>query len=264
MPPRLRAVLPAAARSPVTIALFYLGVLIIYALVYDGYLGDFYQTTSAFEPGFNQTQSAVVSGLTKSLNLVARDTPPGKTSFGAEHFELQRDSLRVSDLSVAASGTMTFQVRYTCTTAHSVGVGGLEVTLEAHPRGIEYRPTGPIVYFPLTQTANDPVCGFDIGTLAGDDHQQSTATRVLVDPVIADDIDSLLRAKTGSADLPPGRHVRAFYLSAVTITTLGFGDVVPVTTRARALIASEALLGVVLAGLFVNAVWGPRHNAASS
>ncbi|MGO9381184.1 MAG: potassium channel family protein [Mycobacterium sp.] len=246
-----------------TIALFYLGVLIIYAIVYDGYLGDFYQTTSAYEPGFNQTQLAVVSGLTKALNLAARDTPPGK-AVGAEHYELQPDSLRVSELSVGACGTLTFQVRYTCTTTHSMSVAGLEVTLEAHPRGIEYRPTGRMVFFPLTQTANDPLCGFDIGTLAGDDHQQSTSARVVVDPVIADDIDSLLRAKTGSADLPPGRHVRAFYLSAVTITTLGFGDVVPVTTRARALIASEALFGVVLAGLFVNAVWGPRHRAESS
>jgi hypothetical protein len=44
------------------------------------------------------------------------------------------------------------------------------------------------------------------------------------------------------------------YLSAVTVTTLGFGDVTPVSSLARALVAAEAVLGIVLIGLFVNAV----------
>jgi hypothetical protein len=44
------------------------------------------------------------------------------------------------------------------------------------------------------------------------------------------------------------------YLSSVTITTLGYGDIVPVTCSARMLIASEAILGVILAGLFLNSL----------
>lgn len=47
---------------------------------------------------------------------------------------------------------------------------------------------------------------------------------------------------------------RYLYLSVVTITTLGFGDMVPVTDRARGLVAVEAIVGVVLAGLFLNAL----------
>jgi hypothetical protein len=42
------------------------------------------------------------------------------------------------------------------------------------------------------------------------------------------------------------------YLSMVAITTLGFGDVTPVSTTARLLVGSEAVLGVVMAGLFLN------------
>jgi Ion channel len=44
------------------------------------------------------------------------------------------------------------------------------------------------------------------------------------------------------------------YLTAVTVTTLGFGDITPVTAMARALVAIEAVLGLVVIGLFVNAV----------
>jgi hypothetical protein len=47
---------------------------------------------------------------------------------------------------------------------------------------------------------------------------------------------------------------RMLYLSASTITTLGLGDVVPITGTARALIAMESVMGIVLIGLFLNAL----------
>ena len=48
--------------------------------------------------------------------------------------------------------------------------------------------------------------------------------------------------------------VRWTYLSVVCITTLGLGDVVPTTTRARFLVSLEAIIGIVTAGLFLNSV----------
>ena len=44
------------------------------------------------------------------------------------------------------------------------------------------------------------------------------------------------------------------YYSAVTITTLGFGDVTPLNEAAAVLVVAEAVLGVVVAGLFINQV----------
>jgi hypothetical protein len=48
--------------------------------------------------------------------------------------------------------------------------------------------------------------------------------------------------------------LRMLYLSAVTVTTLGFGDITPVSEAARALVATEAVGGVVLVGLFLSAL----------
>ena len=48
--------------------------------------------------------------------------------------------------------------------------------------------------------------------------------------------------------------LRMLYFSAVTITTTGFGDIVPLTTLARLLAGTEAVLGWILAGLFLNAL----------
>lgn len=46
---------------------------------------------------------------------------------------------------------------------------------------------------------------------------------------------------------------RMVYLSAVTITTLGYGDLTPLTTPTRLLLSSEAVLGIVIIGSFINA-----------
>jgi hypothetical protein len=46
---------------------------------------------------------------------------------------------------------------------------------------------------------------------------------------------------------------RFLYFSTVTITTLGYGDIVPSSDRARLLVACESILGILVAGLFINA-----------
>jgi hypothetical protein len=48
--------------------------------------------------------------------------------------------------------------------------------------------------------------------------------------------------------------LRMFYFSAIVITTLGFGDITPVSTTARCWVAGEAILGVIVIGFFLYAV----------
>src|SRR5689334_25270235 len=52
----------------------------------------------------------------------------------------------------------------------------------------------------------------------------------------------------------PARFVRMLYFSAVTISTLGYGDIVPVSTRARVMVTLEVIWGPVLLGLFLNSL----------
>lgn len=47
-------------------------------------------------------------------------------------------------------------------------------------------------------------------------------------------------------------YLRMLYFSTVVITTLGFGDIVPVSDLARIVVASEAILGIIFIGLFLN------------
>lgn len=53
---------------------------------------------------------------------------------------------------------------------------------------------------------------------------------------------------------PPVNFWTHLYYSAVTITTLGYGDITPTHGTGLALSATESVLGVVLIGLFLNAL----------
>jgi len=48
--------------------------------------------------------------------------------------------------------------------------------------------------------------------------------------------------------------IRMLYFSAVTISTIGYGDIVPIDDTLRLLVGFEAILGIVFIGLFINAL----------
>ena len=56
------------------------------------------------------------------------------------------------------------------------------------------------------------------------------------------------------------RYWDFFYFSAVALTTLGYGDILPNSTTVRVLVAVEAILGVALITLFIGVLLYPRSN----
>ncbi|MEM6587778.1 MAG: potassium channel family protein [Pseudomonadota bacterium] len=53
--------------------------------------------------------------------------------------------------------------------------------------------------------------------------------------------------------------IDAIYLSVVTVTTLGYGDIVPKSSLAKLLTSFQAISGVVLVGLFLNSLFSSRN-----
>jgi len=67
-------------------------------------------------------------------------------------------------------------------------------------------------------------------------------------------IVDLANASLGSPSGIPAEFWRMIHLSSATVTTTGYGDIVPLTTRARLLTSSESIFGLVLIGFFLNSV----------
>jgi hypothetical protein len=55
--------------------------------------------------------------------------------------------------------------------------------------------------------------------------------------------------------------VDALYFSVVTLTTLGYGDILPTTNLGKAIVSAQTLFGVLTIGLFLNALAELRSNS---
>ena len=76
--------------------------------------------------------------------------------------------------------------------------------------------------------------------------------KFLVIPVeLNNQIVSYNEASDGFPSHSSGTFLRMFYFSAVTITTLGYGDILPITDFARTVVALEAISGIVIIGYYL-------------
>lgn len=91
----------------------------------------------------------------------------------------------------------------------------------------------------------------------------NTSPELLFLPIsiqIQNKIIAFTNAVSGFPSKVSGVFGRMFYFSAVTITTLGYGDIVPISNTARIIVAIESVLGIVLVGLFLNSLsWESRN-----
>lgn len=67
-------------------------------------------------------------------------------------------------------------------------------------------------------------------------------------------------ANRGQLYRPTDAGFRLLYFSVVTTTTLGYGDIVPLTPSARFWVAIQSILGVVLVGGFLHSLLSRREN----
>ncbi len=92
--------------------------------------------------------------------------------------------------------------------------------------------------------------------VAGNGEIESGNTYLQISRSLDRQILSLAKGIKGDPSELSGHWPRMLYLSAVTITTLGYGDIAPLTNGARALIVAEAIFGITLLGLFLNGIAG--------
>ena len=60
----------------------------------------------------------------------------------------------------------------------------------------------------------------------------------------------------GDPSQASGNWWRMFYFSSTTLTTLGLGDITPVSSQARFWVWAEAVSGLIVIGLFVSSIMG--------
>jgi hypothetical protein len=80
------------------------------------------------------------------------------------------------------------------------------------------------------------------------------SSRLELPPSVALELTNVERGYEGDPSVASDEFWRMVYFSATTITTLGVGDIQPVSDAARTAVTVEAALGILLAGLFLAAL----------
>lgn len=79
------------------------------------------------------------------------------------------------------------------------------------------------------------------------------------DKILCDFVNGL----NGDAVRISNSYLRMLYLSSITISTLGFGDIIPITSQSRLLVGVESFVGIVFIGLFINSVYARKNRLDS-
>jgi hypothetical protein len=267
---------------PRLIAILYFACIPFFALWYCRIPHGFYQSNIQFEAAYTDAANQVLNEACSSLAQraavpVAAD--PTKINFG-EYWLNPSTGLRCDRMRIADNDAISFTMTVTLNRKEACPKVIRELCYDVNviPFRIAVDPFDMKIGGPELAQFNPPLgefahaLSFTVPNLSGFPHNGDIAPVVArrlfgeQDPPaiwfredIDADIQKFLLAASGFTSDADDNWSRMVYFSAVTITTLGYGDIVPITHGARSLVTAEAIVGVILIGLFLNAIAKSRR-----
>ena len=258
--------------------LAFLALIPLYAVIYYvAAAADFYHATVQHEQFYLEQQETVIRELIATVRADLRAAYGGNMVPVSADSVVCIDRMDVFDLAIAAGGQPTFKLVAPVHPASAV-TGDACAAAGADDVIVLNAMTDLGEGFDLAVAVADVPAAADTGWLTvryldAASHRAAkrlfpapltdATFRIGDDPVshqfamparLSADVQALVRASQGFPAAIPGEFWRMVYLSAVTATTTGYGDIVPITTRARLLTASESIAGLILVGLFLNSL----------
>lgn len=245
--------------------LAYVLVIVSFALIYNSLAHEFYHPYAKYESAMREIADQVRDGLTIAFrNALTKRTALYKTVHVAP------DRVILSALKPDGSHLL-FPLRLELINLEKGKEWQviLPVPMKINTQAVLYKktPLGAESFslFPLMEAQ------WDAGmfeTMTGFYEDSSTLRKNIENAlrtiqVTREDLNRVRAFTAGHLGLPyqvPRGFSRMLYLSMVTITTLGYGDIEPLTNLTRWLTGIEATLGIILLGLFIGSVARSRGN----
>ncbi len=251
-----RALSSSLARIPSLVyATLFLACIPVFATIFAAHSREFFHTTVIHEQSYKDLKARLMQGIHGAITkATAAADPDNMITQGA--WSVDPDGLVVSDVA-ARDGDLRLELvapavnaQAKASSAHVVSV----ILTDLY--GIEKEKEGkPVHYFLVLP---DDMGGLPVPLarlFPGDTNYPSDKAAFLpVDHALARDVSAFLDGAGGFPSDGQGLFPRMLYFSAVTITTLGYGDIVPISDRSRILVGVESVLGLILVGLFLNSL----------
>lgn len=241
--------------SPLLVAIAYALAIPVFAAIYCKMPQQFYQQTIPLEAGYKEDEDAL-SGLLAEV-IKAHYTEGGTDGViksGNNSWYMKTAKVKVK---YAANGdSEEFRVAVHVRGSHfayrqnSAPNWQREINLTIPLWSEEKGPDHSYALSERENARNDVPAALLFPEVVGG----QGGSIALDDPQIIRAIDRLRSGSHGVTSSVTHNYLRMFYFSAITITTVGFGDILPISGLARTCVAVEAILGIVLIGFFINAV----------
>jgi len=243
--------------SPGTYLGIYVLLIPLFAAIYWLAPGqNFYAPYAKLEPSALSDAAKVAINIQRSLERSYRSQVQPNEGWHVAGSDIGIDRVDADD-----TGALTFTVSFFATklVAGKIvqSVGGPQLRVRISEQRIVTRLEQPEICHLVSELSGDR----EASVFAFDSRMLFQATEPAIQAKVicwggAEELafQHLLSGWSGNPSELAGSGWRMLYFSAITITTVGFGDIVPLTGFARLLAGIEAVLGWILAGLFLNAI----------
>jgi hypothetical protein len=242
---------------PLSFLFLYLGTIFGFAWAYYSMPGQFYHSTIEHEASMRDDAAYIKCELSTSVISSYKESHGGSSILSGDGWVASVDDLKLSDMAYK-NRTFSFSVNLPKQSVNSNRPNGEQaadfVMTWSFPRdeaGLDTQidrsgPTGKKLYISFSKWPNEQSLFKLMGGQVGGD-----TGCFRLDPEMVARMVAYADAVEGLPGRASGSFWRMFYLSAVTITTLGYGDILPITALARILVSSEAIAGTIIIGLYL-------------
>jgi hypothetical protein len=246
----------------VVFGLAYLAAIPLFAFVYTLFPFDFYHSTARYEPLVAAQIASLADKLRQRFITDVRQGTTIRPSINGELVPL-RDDLPFPLFSInVESERIRVIARFFTAAVSGLKDSALAVALDIDEMATlapdmatwDEKDLSKLLY--LAQVKALILSGDDVQLPmlfpCGKYMSGKTCLRVTYDEFFS--LQSLRSTAAGSPTALQSSYLRMLYFSAVTMSTLGYGDIVPVTSRSRAVVTIEVILGPLFFGLFLNSL----------
>ena len=251
-------------------AIIYLIIYILmvpaFAYYYKGIANQFFHATSKYEASIildgNQIRAEIESLIVSQFIEVNGEPVDRFEDWNVDIREFKIDRAWFDD------GRLHFRTYMRFFSDSGVMIGGpRNFSISVNPNfavGFPGSSDRKFIKFPTSNEANDwPVADRAVFRTSPKGIVSRDGALVF-DAELQDRLTSLRDGFRGFPAKSTGSFWRLFYFSAVTQTTLGFGDIVPISNSTRLAVSIQSILGIVIIGHFLNSLAQPMASNSDS
>lgn len=227
-----------------------------FAVLYETQANGFYQTSATHEPSYlnneNDVQAALEAAISDAASRQAlKDFGPAPAGGDDRSSGLYEDRLTIDGTHLVDTVVLTTNIE-----REELIEVQLKLPLDIAADPVSGDPKDEPIYYSLTTSGPvaPPTSRKDALGLFIQYSQQASPSITFRTLRELNQYRQFATAALGYVGGLPSQFPRMLYFSVVTVTTLGYGDITPVTSTTRFLVGSEAILGVLLVGLFLNSL----------